>query len=474
MWLSFLIVATGVFMSTMDSSMINVALPAIMNDFHTPLWSTEWVVMIYLLAITATLLLWGYLADRLGRRRVYAAGLLVFALGSLGCALAPRLLWLVLARLGQSLGAAMMMATGPAMIKEIFPADQLGRGLGLIGVAVSLGLMAGPVTSGFLLEAFSWRAIFLVTVPAGLTLWLPALSVLPAGRVGGHRRFDAPGTLLWVFALALLAVTLSLASATPLPLMPELALAGAAVLSCGLLIKIELHRAEPLLPLHLFRRSFFSIGMISAALSFVLLFTALLLIPFYLARVLGLSGSRLGLVMMAVPSTVMVVAPAAGWLADRIGARLPTTAGLLLSTGGLLLLAGLTPDQRPWEVAWRLALLGSGQAMFLSPNSASVLGNMTKQYVGTAAALLATARNLGMLLGIAQAGLLFSLFFAAYSGGLDLRHFSPAHTGAFMLALSHSLLFTAGIGLAGAVLSWRRGQPERSTVRGHAEGLDST
>jgi MFS family permease len=149
MWFSFFVVATGVFMSTMDSSMVNIALPAIMDDFSMPLRNTEWVVMIYLLAITATLLFWGYLADRFGRRRIYAFGLFIFALGSLACALAPQLRWLVLARLGQALGAAMMMATGPAMVKEIFPADQLGRGLGLIGVAVSLGLMAGPAVSGF-------------------------------------------------------------------------------------------------------------------------------------------------------------------------------------------------------------------------------------------------------------------------------------------------------------------------------------
>jgi EmrB/QacA subfamily drug resistance transporter len=459
MWLSFVIVATGVFMSTMDSSMVNIALPAIMDDFQTPLRSTEWVVMVYLLAITATLLIWGYLADRFGRRRVFASGMLVFALGSLACALAPQLHWLVLARLGQALGAAMMMATGPAMVKEIFPPGQLGRGLGLIGVAVSLGLMAGPAIGGFLLETFSWRAIFLVTVPVGMALSLPALRLLPADRAVGRRRFDGLGALLWLLALTLIVVALSRASAPGGGLIPELLLLAGSILALGLLIKIELLLPQPLLPLHLFRRNFFTIGMASAALSFVLLFTVLLLIPFYLDRILGLSGSRLGLVMMAIPAAVLVVAPAAGRLADRIGARLLTTAGLLLSTGGLLLLATLTPSQEPWEVAWRLAILGGGQAMFLSPNSAAVLGGMEKHYLGTAAALLATARNLGMLLGIAQAGLLFSLFFGAYSGGLELHRFSPAHTGAFMLGLHHSLLITAGIGLGGAFLSWQRATP---------------
>ncbi|MDA8163627.1 MAG: MFS transporter [Desulfobacteraceae bacterium] len=456
MWLSFLIVAAGVFMSTMDGSMVNIALPAIMDELQAPLRSTEWVVMIYLLTITATLLFWGYLADRIGRRRIYAVGMLVFALGSLACFLAPQLRWLVLARLGQALGAAMMMATGPAMVKEIFPPGQLGRGLGLIGIAVSLGLMAGPAIGGFLLDAFSWRAIFLVTVPVGLALFAPALRLLPPDRAAGWRRFDAAGAMLWLLALTAIVVALSRASAPKGAGASDLLLLAGGILILGLLVKVELLVSHPFLPLHLFREGFFSIGMASAVLSFVLLFTVLLLIPFYLDRILGLSGTHLGLVMMATPATVLVVAPIAGRLADRIGSRLLTTAGMLLSSTGLLLLANLTPGQQPWEVAWRMALMGFGQALFLSPNSASVLGGVDKHYVGTASALLATARNLGMLLGIAQAGLLFSLFFGAYSGGLDLHLFSPAHTGAFMLGLNHSLLITAGIGLAGAAISWRR------------------
>jgi EmrB/QacA subfamily drug resistance transporter len=461
MWFSFLIVAAGVFISTLDSSMVNIALPAIMDDFQQPLRTTKWVMMVYLLTITTTLLFWGNLADRFDRRRVYSWGLLIFALGSLACSQAPDLHWLIAARLGQALGASMVMAIGPAIIKEIFPAGQLGRGLGLIGIAVSLGLMTGPAVGGVLLEAFSWRAIFLITVPVGLSFSLLARHRLPASQLGDGRRFDAPGAVCWTLALIQISLAISWAAAPEASRLSVLALLGNGLLFLGLLVKIELVRPQPLLPLHLFRQRTFSIGMASAILSFMILFAILFLMPFYLNRVLGLSGTAIGLVMMAIPAAVLLVAPLAGHLADRIGARLLTTSGLFLSTIGALLLAGLTAEQQPWEVALRLALLGSGQAMFLSPNSASILGSTEKQYVGTSAALLATARNLGMLLGIAKAGLLFSLFFSSYTGGAELHHFSAEHTAPFLLAMRHVFQLTAVIGVLGALLSWHRFPQER-------------
>ena len=170
--LVFLLVATGVFLSTMDSSMINVALPSIMRSFSTTLSLAEWVVLMYLLTITVSLLIWGYLADSIGLGRIYLLGMLIFTLGSSVCYLAPSLSSLIFFRFVQAIGAAMMMASGPAIIKNVFPREQLGRSLGFLGVATSIGLMSGPVISGFLLRYYSWRAIFLVTVPVSLGAFL--------------------------------------------------------------------------------------------------------------------------------------------------------------------------------------------------------------------------------------------------------------------------------------------------------------
>jgi len=455
-WLTFLIVATGVFMSTLDSSMVNIALPLIMKDFNSSLRSTEWIVLIYLLTITATLLFWGHLSDRLGRRRIYTSGLLIFGAGSLACAWSPSLALLVFFRFIQALGAAMIMSTGPAIIKETFPPEQLGRSLGLIGTAVALGLMSGPGLGGLLLEFFNWRALFFLTVPLGLIFAMLAAKILPGPSQRSSAPLDWPGAVAWAAALILFSLALTHAMA------PEwsgawillLALAGSCSLACFL--RIEKTVLHPLLALALFRDRAFSMAMISAVLSFVLLFAVILLMPFYLDRILGLPPSRIGLVMLAVPSSIMVVSPVAGWLADRISARILSTAGLLLSSLGAILLSGVQAETELRTIAGTLILLGFGQALFLSPNSASVLARVDRKQTGSAAALLATARNLGMLMGIAQAGLLFSLFFREITEGLDLRDFTPRHTVAFLTALRWTLQAAALTGLMGAACSWLR------------------
>jgi EmrB/QacA subfamily drug resistance transporter len=459
-WPTFLIVATGVFMSTLDSSMVNIALPFIMKEFHSSLSDTQWVVMIYLLTITASLLFWGHLADRLGRDRIYTAGLLIFGLGSLACAYAPTLAFLVIARFCQALGGAMMMAAGPAIIKETFPKEQLGRGLGLIGMAVSLGLMSGPSLGGFLLELASWRSLFFITVPLGLAFAFLASRVLP----GPTRHYNGPldwlGSLAWASALVLLCLALTHASSAGWSAARLLLTGGAGVGVLACFIAIEARLPHPLLAMKLFCSRHFSLAIASAILSFMVLFAVILLIPFHLDRVLGLPPSRIGLVMLAIPSSILVVSPLAGWLSDYVGARVISTLGLSISTLGVFLLTTLQAATPPLVIAGQLMLVGLGQALFLSPNSASVLSHVEADKAGAAAALLATARNLGMLLGIAQAALLFSLYFRGLTNGLDLRDFRPEHTASFLTALHGALLGAALTGLLGTLASWLRGNTD--------------
>ncbi len=461
-WLVFTVVAAGVFMATLDSSMVNIALPAIMADFKSPLRHTEWVVMIYLLTITATLLLWGHLGDLFGRGRFYASGMVLFAMGSLACAVAPALAWLIVARWLQALGAAMMMAIGPALISKAFPVHHLGRGFGLIGVAVSLGLMTGPVVGGLLLEVASWRLLFLITVPVGGLCALLALLVLPLeGNPQPDGPFDWPGAILMGAGLILLSLTVNQATATAWSLASLAPGLTGTMLAAFLFLRAEHRAITPLLPMGLLRERFFLTALLSAVLSFVTLFAVIVLTPFYLDRILRLPSSSIGLVMLSIPATVLVMAPMAGWCSDQVGGRLLTTMGLMLSTLGLLLLATLTPDASPAGVALRLVFLGGGQAMFLAPNSAAVLGRVKERHAGISAALLATARNLGMLLGTGLVFFVFSLVFGQRTGGLDLKDFTPAETDAFMAGLTAAFLAAATLGGAATIISWRRGPDER-------------
>lgn len=452
-WKIFLVVAVGVFMSTLDSSMVNIALPSIMAELHSSLPLTQWIVMIYLLTITSTLLLWGHIADRVGRGRIYPMGMLFFGMASLGCALAPSVLWLIFWRLFQAIGAAMMMSSGPALIKDSSPPEQLGRSLGLVGVAVSVGLMAGPSLGGLIIEYLSWRAIFYLTVPIGLLFSAFALLVLPPPCTKEHtHRFDTVGGIAWTIALTLLVLVATIRSGTALFLL------FVTIPILYFFLRHERRVSNPLLPMGLLAKKFFSAAVLSALLSFTVLFSVILLVPFYLDRITGLAPLKTGLVMMAIPLSVLLVAPAAGWLSDYVGARLLTTAGLVISTVGLILMTGLSVDSHPVTVAILLAILGGGQALFLSPNSASVLAHVDSTKAGVAAAMLATARNLGMLAGVAQAGVVFSFYFAMNTGGLDLKDFRPEHGAAFMTALRACFLFTAAIGIAGIIASWSRGR----------------
>ena len=456
--LIFLLVATGVFLSTMDSSMINVALPSIMRSFSTTLARTQWVVLMYLLTITVSLLIWGYLADCYGQGRIYLLGMLVFTFGSAVCYCAPTLALLIFFRFVQALGAAMMMASGPAIIKIVFPREHLGRGLGFLGIATSIGLMSGPVISGFLIRYFSWRTIFLVTVPVSLGAYLLGelflARNLSQGKETKKAPFDWPGSLVWIMLVSLAVIFISHAHEVgTVQKIFFTILLGAVV---WLFWILEKRHDVPLFPLFLFRRKYYGIAMIVAALSFVVLFVVLIVMPFYMDFVLRIPVDRIGYVMMAVPLTLFIVSPVSGWLYDIIGARFLTTAGLAISCFAVILLSFLSPQSTPFEIAWRLALLGMGQSIFLSPNTASVLARIEKEHTGITSGMLATSRNIGMLTGVAIAGMAFTSLFFIFSGGLDLKEYSALQENAFMHAFQSTLGIAALLALIGGILSVMR------------------
>ncbi len=452
-------VAVGVFLSTMDSSMINVALPSIMRSFGTTLPRSEWVVLIYLLTITVSLLFWGRIGDQYGKEAVYLSGMFVFSVGSMACYLSATLAQLIFFRFLQALGAAMMMATGPAIIKKVFPIGQLGMALGMIGIATSIGLMTGPVISGILIHSYSWRAIFLVTVPVSLIVFVAGwLYLRPhVGESNGTKTtlsFDWYGMMLWTGMLTLVVLLSTHYKGVPTQLL--LVEGVTFFLLLMLFVKAETRHPAPLLPLTLFRNRSFFIAIFCAALSFAVLFVVLILMPFYLDYVLGLPARQIGFVMMAVPIAVFIVSPLSGYYYDRIGARFLTTAGLSIAALGLLLLCFLSADTSPLTVAWRLAVLGCGQALFLSPNSATVLDSVGHDQAGVSSGMLATARNLGMLFGVSLAGLVFGLIFSQLSGGLGLKEYGPEQVQIFIPSLQITFAFTAVLSILGAILSGLR------------------
>ncbi len=422
------------------------------------------MVLIYLLTITVSLLFWGRVGDLFGKGEVYLLGMLVFTIGSLACFFAMSLWQLILFRFFQAMGASMMMATGPALIAGIFPIGQLGMALGFIGIATSVGLMCGPVVSGFLVASYSWASIFLATVPLSLFAFLAGWwLLLPVIRTERQKTspflFDWYGMLLWtVMVTSAVLLSTQHTGVSTVVLLGE----GALFVLCAFLfVRVERKQNTPLFPVTLFRRRSYGVAIFCAALSFTVLFVVLILIPFYLDYVLNLSVKQIGFVMLSVPASVFVVSPLSGLLFDRIGARLLTTGGLGLCACALLLLCFLSAGSSLTSIVLCLALLGAGQALFLSPNSASVLEQISPEETGVSSGMLATARNFGMLAGVALGGLLFSMIFVRLSKGVDLQNFQPDQVENFLYALKITFTVTALLSIFGAVLSGMRGKSKQ-------------
>ncbi len=457
-WPILLLVMAGVFLSTMDSGMVNVALPTIMHSFGLSLGKAKLVVTLFLGTITVSLVFFGRLSDRLGKGFMYLAGVFVFSLGAVSCAFASRYELLLLSRIVQALGASMMMSTGPAIIKTVYAGDHLGRSIGLVGIATACGLLSGPLVSGLLLSHYSWHAIFVVSLPVSAFVffagWFVLVKQLPRESSPYIGTFDWRGSCCWVSMVVLFLFIVHRIDA--LLSVSTLVLFSLFAAALYIFVRVEKVASSPILPIQLLRQRYYWIAVITSTLSFAVLFTVLILIPFYLEDVLQLPIAQVGVVMMAVPATLIILSPLSGSLYDRIGARLLTTAGMGLSVVALLSLAFLTAESSAVEVSIKLALLGAGQSVFLSPNSASVLSQVGDRYSGITAGILATARNLGMVSGAALAAGLFAVFFSSFSGGVALEDYSIIDQHSFMLAMRATFVVTAIIGFCGSVLSVRR------------------
>ncbi len=458
-WLVLLLVMCGVFLSTMDSGMISVALPTIMRSFRVGIEFAELVITLYLFTITVTLIVWGKAADLFGRVNIYLAGMTTFGLGAFSCYLSTSFYLLLFCRVVQGLGASMMMSSGPAIIKSVFPRSYLGRSLGLVGIATASGLLTGPFISGQLLKYFSWKAIFLSTLPVNIGAIIFGVFLFRHHLVQNDVDlatfdFDWTGCVYWTCLVALWLIGFHPVEGS-FTLLNGFALATLVVVFYAF-IKREKTASNPILPLFLFRERGYWVGVVTAAISFAALFSALVLIPFFLEYVLQLGVERVGFVMMALPATIIVFAPFSGWLYDRIGAQLLTGFGLGLSGLGIFSLAFVTEQSPIFEVMLKLAAVGAGQSIFLSPNSASVLASVEDRFTGISAGILATARNFGMVTGAALSVVLFSLLYGKFSGGRSLSDFADSDIPSFLFAWKLTFAFIAAASFFSAVISFRR------------------
>ncbi len=400
-WLILTSVSLGSLMATLDGSIVNIALPAIQTDFHIDLTTVEWVVVAYLLVVGSLLLPVGRLGEVLTFKRVYLVGFAVFTLASVCCGASPNEAALIGFRVVQAVGAAMIMAMGPAIVARTFPAAERGRALGLNGVSVSIGLSLGPALGGLLTQAATWRAIFLINAPIGVIAILWAARILPQEEPGKGQSFDAEGAILSGIALFALLLALSDGQEWGWSSLPILGLFAAFLVLGTAFLLVERRSLQPMVDLALFRIRPFTAGLVSVVVAFAGLFTATFLLPFLLQQARGFSPVEAGLLLTPVPIAMALVAPFSGAASDRFGPRVLASAGMAIMVLGLLSLTQLSVNFTLPDLIWRLVLLGIGQGMFMSPNSSAVLGSVPRPRVGTASGTLAQMRVNGQALGIA-------------------------------------------------------------------------
>jgi EmrB/QacA subfamily drug resistance transporter len=453
-WWVLLAIGISTFMSALDGSVVNTALPVISEFFATNVSSIEWVVTIYLLVLSGLLLSFGRLGDLRGHKTVFISGFGIFVFSSALCGFAPNLVWLIAFRAIQALGAAMLSANSPAILTKSFPGSQRGQALGLQATMTYLGLTVGPTLGGWLTDQFSWRAIFYINIPVGLgALWMglrhiPSDATLRDPRTATEP-FDLLGAGLFILGLVMLLFGLNQGHALGWTSIPILGTLIISLVILSIFVIYEQRNPHPMLDLALFSNRLFSISVISAILNYICLFSILFLMPFYLIQGRGLSPSQAGLLLSVQPVAMAIVAPLSGTLSDRIGVRLLTSLGMAILAIGIFLQSRFGPQTLPVHMAAGLAITGLGTGIFVSPNNNGLMGSAPRHRQGIAAGILATSRNVGMVLGIGLAGAIFTTIMAQTGAG-ELQSLPSAQ---MFQAFRASFTTAAGIAVLGALVS---------------------
>lgn len=435
-------------LSSLGTSIANVALPTLMEAFAASFQAVQWIVLAYLLAVTSSILGVGRLGDLYGRRPLLVGGLILFTGGSLSSGLAPTLGVLVAARAAQGLGGAAMMALTMAFVSEVVPKARTGGVMGLLGTTSAIGTALGPSVGGVLIAQFGWRAVFLVQVPLGLlALWLLNRSLPnPSARPVDAGGFDWRGTLALGLTLAAwsLAMTQGRGNFGAL----NVALLVAAALGAGLFVLVERRASSPLIAFATFGRVLGARLASNVVVSTVLMAT-LVVGPFYLSRGLGLEAGTVGLVMAVGPLVAMLTGAPAGRLVDHLGAERTAIAGLIGVAIGALALAAMPTSFRIAGYVASIVVLTASYALFQAANTTAVLKDVAAERRGVVAALLNLSRHLGLVTGSSVLGALFALA----SGAGDVTVAAPDDVAG---AMRITFAFAAGLAaLAAAILSGR-------------------
>ena len=466
-WWAYAAIGVGMFVTVMDQSGVSIALPRIAERFSADLPTVQWITLGYVLSTAAMLMPMGRLSDMLGRKPVYLAGLVVFmAAAALGGS-AQSFGVIIAAKVVQGIGAAAIQANGLAMIAQVFPENERGKGFGMYMAVIGAGSIGGPVIGGLLVSALGWRSVFFASVPLGLLAVGMAVAILrgngtarTAGR--GKLGFDWPGASL--SSASLVSFLLAATNGHRLGWDSPAVVAGLtiATLLMGVFLWWEGRADDPMLDLNFFRSKVFSMGVSARFLSFVAGSSVFFLMPFYLIVVLGNPASRAGLMLVPGSVAMAVMGPVSGLLADRVGTRWLSVLGMGLSASAMFIFSRLTVDSSWVHVVVGMVLSGSGMGIFSSSNTTAIMGSMDRERYGIVSAFLNLTRTSANVTGVVLATTIVALTMGSMGYEPTLAAVSESEGGgvkaAFVSGLSKAYLTGAGIVLAALVLSALRGE----------------
>ena len=436
----------ALFMIMLDNTVVNVALPAIQRDLRISVSELEWTVTAYALTFAVLMLTGGKLADLLGRRLIFTIGLVVFTLSSLFCGLAGSAPELIAARSVQGVGSALMTPATLSIITATFHARERGMAIGIWAGVSAMALAIGPLLGGVLTEHLSWNWIFWVNVPVGAVGVVAGIVVVPESKDTSHeQRLDLPGLLSSGVGLLALVYALIEANRYGWTSWKILGLFGVAALALALFVVLELKQRIPMLDLRLFRSGTFAGANLVAILVTLAMFGIFFFFPIYMQDIRRWSPIEAGASLLPWTLLVVVCAPIAGRLSDRIGSRWLMAGGMTVVAACCLVLSTITVDSTFWNMLPGFVLGGLGMAFTMTPMSAAAMGAVPVEKAGVASGVLNTFRQVGAALGIAIMGaVLANRAAAAAAGGADRPH-------AFVHGLTYGMRVSAGICLAAAL-----------------------
>jgi EmrB/QacA subfamily drug resistance transporter len=416
-WWVLATVSIGTFVCSLDGSITNISYPRLTDIFDTDTSVILWISVVYLLVSVSLMLSFGRLGDITGRKRIFMLGLVIFTVGLIFCSASQNIVQLLLSRVFQGIGTAMVLGLGIAIITAVFPSQQRGRALGIFAAVFSSGLLVGPLVGGFLLDAFGWQSIFYSRVPVGMVGLVMAWLIIKEQKIStSHVKFDICGAATLFGGLASLLLMVNLGGKEGFLSLTTGLLAACTVVLFILFTIIERRTAQPTVDLILFQNRHFATGSISLIIMAMALATVIFLMPFYIIQGLGQTAFVAGLAIAVIPLTIFILSPPAGWMSDKIGPGPFRVAGALIICLSFFFFSRLGSDASLTNIILRQMVIGIGLGIFDPSTTTYVMGSVPAERLGTASAMVNTARQMGIAIGTAISGTIFAarqLFYEA-------------------------------------------------------------